>query len=93
MDHRRAVLASKIRAIGIAVSNRAMEFLDRWEADHIVAVPSHQFGSEAARLAGLCREDAIRAGITLVDLQRAAKGNLVQNMLDALEAATNRGNQ
>jgi len=36
----------------------------------------------------MCREDAIRASIALVDLQRAAKGNLVQNMLDALEAAS-----
>ena len=30
------------------------------------------------RLADLCREDAVRAGIALVDLQRAAKGNLTR---------------
>jgi hypothetical protein len=47
-----------------------------------------QRGQEAVRLADLCREDAVRAGIALVDLQRAAKGNLVRDMLDALEAAS-----
>jgi hypothetical protein len=70
------------------VSDRALEFLDRWEADHVRAVSSSQWGREAVRLADLCREDAIRAGITWTDLQRAAKGNLVQNMLDALEAVS-----
>jgi hypothetical protein len=69
------------------VNDRAIEFLDHWEAEHVEVVPAQQRGSEAARLAELCREDAIRAGIALVDLQRAAKGNLVKNMLDALEAA------
>jgi hypothetical protein len=68
-------------------NERALEFLDRWEADHVEAVPSSQWGSEAARLADICREDAIRAGVSLVDLQRAARGNLVQNMLDALSWA------
>jgi hypothetical protein len=31
-------------------NERALEFLDRWEADHVEAVPSSQWGSEAARL-------------------------------------------
>jgi hypothetical protein len=66
---------------------RAIDFLDRWEADHVATVPVHRRGEEAARLANLCREDAIRAGISLYDLERAAKGSLVRNMLDALEAA------
>jgi hypothetical protein len=68
-------------------SERALEFLDRWEADHVEAIPPSRWGSEAARLADMCREDAIRAGVSLVDLQRVAKGNLVQNMLDALSWA------
>jgi hypothetical protein len=33
-------------------------------------------GAERRRDAELCREDAIRAGITLFDLERAAKGGL-----------------
>jgi hypothetical protein len=53
--------------------NRALEFLDRWEADHVENVPSSQRGQEAARLAELCWEDAIRAGISPVDLLRLAK--------------------
>ncbi len=72
------------------MSDRALEFLDRWEADHIVAVPPQLKGPEAARLAAMCREDAIRAGIDAFDLEKVAKGNLVQNMLDALEAAADR---
>lgn len=70
------------------MSDRALEFLDRWEADHIQVTPQNQRGREAARLAEMCREDAIRAGISTVELQRAAKGNLIQNMLDALEAVS-----
>lgn len=67
--------------------DQAADFLDRWEADHVAAVPAHRRGHEAARLAELCREDAIRAGVNLYDLERVAKGSLVRNMLDALEAA------
>jgi hypothetical protein len=70
------------------VSDRALEFLDRWEADHVEALPSLLKGAEAARLADLCREDAMRAGIAIFDLERAAKGSLVRSMLDALEAAS-----
>jgi hypothetical protein len=70
------------------MTDRAVEFLDRWEADHIQVTPQSQWGYEAARLAEMCLEDAIRAGISTVELQRAAKGNLIQNMLDALEAVS-----
>ena len=72
------------------MTDRALEFLDYWEAEHVEAVPPRDKGREAVRLADACREDAIRAGISLVDLQRAAKGNLVQSMLEALEAASKR---
>jgi hypothetical protein len=70
--------------------DRAFDFLDRWEADHVEAVPIRQRGQEAARLAEQCREDAVRAGISLYDLERVAKGNLVRSMLDALEWASTR---
>jgi hypothetical protein len=69
------------------MSDRALEFLDCWEADHVEVVPLSKWAFEAVRLADQCREDAIRAGVAVVDLQRAAKGNLVQNMLDALKEA------
>lgn len=67
---------------------RALEFLDRWEADNIQSVPPPERQREAKRLAEICREDAIRAGVSLDDLHRVADGNLIQNMLDALEWAT-----
>ncbi len=70
--------------------DRALEFLDRWEADHVEPVATAKLGQEAVRLAAFCREDAVRAGISTVDLQRAVKGNLVKNMLDALQAASDR---
>jgi len=72
------------------VIDRALEFLDYWESEHVEAVPARQRGQEAVRLAELCRDDAVRAGIALVVLQRAANGNLVRNMLEASEAASHR---
>jgi len=72
------------------MSDRALEFLDHWEAEHVESVPVAQRGVEAARLAELCTDDAVRAGISIVDLQRAAKGNLLRNMLDALDYAAKR---
>jgi len=72
------------------MSDRAIEFLDHWEAEHIEIVPPRERGKEAVRLATLCREDAIRAGIAVFDLERAAKGSLIKNMLDALEVAFDR---
>jgi hypothetical protein len=68
---------------------RPVEFLDRWEADHVEPVLAKQRGVIAARLAEQCRDDAARAGIEIADPMRAAKGNLVQNMLDALKEAAN----
>jgi hypothetical protein len=38
-------------------------------------------------LALQCREDAAKAGISSQDLEAAAEGNLIGNMLQALEAA------
>jgi len=68
---------------------RPVEFLDCWEADHVEPVPAKQRGVIAVRLAEQCRDDAARAGIEIADLMRAAKGNLVQNMLDAMKEAAN----
>jgi hypothetical protein len=72
------------------LSDRAIEFLDRWEADHVEVMPQTLWEAAAPRLAALCQEDAARAGIPLADLQQAAGGDLVQNMLDALNAAADR---
>ena len=42
---------------------------------------------QAQRLALRCREDAAKAGISGQDLEAAAEGNLIGNMLQALDAA------
>jgi|SRR5215472_5351905 len=42
---------------------------------------------EAGRLALRCLEDAARAGISGQDLEAAAEGNLIGNMLQALDDA------
>ena len=42
---------------------------------------------QARRLALQCREDAAKAGISRQDLEAAAEGNLIGNMLQALDSA------
>ena len=68
--------------------NRATEFLDRWELEHVtyVAIPERE--ETARRLALQCREDAARAGITEQELEEAVEGDLVGNMVTALDAVT-----
>ena len=72
------------------MTDRAEEFLDRWEAENVDAVPASNKAAEAERLAKLCLEDAARAGIAEQDLKDASGGDLVSNMLRALEDAASR---
>jgi hypothetical protein len=69
------------------MSERAREFIDHWESEHVNAVPDFEKAREAKELAIRCQEDALRAGITAQDLEAAVGGNLIGNMLEALEAA------
>jgi hypothetical protein len=69
--------------------SEALDFLDRWEADHVEAVPADQRDKEAERLAANCREDAIRAGIVIAELEQASGGDLVKSFRDALDEAAN----
>jgi hypothetical protein len=73
--------------IGGVVRNRATEFVDRWELEHVthVAIPERE--KTAQRLALRCREDAARAGISEQELEEAVEGDLVANMVAALDAA------
>jgi hypothetical protein len=72
------------------MSDRAAEFLDHWESEHVEPVPDAQKPDEAERLARECRVDAKRAGISEGDLEQAAGGNLIENMLKALRWAEER---
>jgi hypothetical protein len=71
------------------MSDRAREFIDHWESEHVEAVPDAEKAGEAERLATMCREDAIRAGISVQDLEAAVGGDLIKNMREALEAVEN----
>ena len=66
---------------------QAAEFVDRWEFEHVTTVPPSDRLAAAERLAAQCRQDAARAGISEQDLQDAVGGDLVGNMVQALDAA------
>jgi hypothetical protein len=72
---------------------RAKEFVDYWESEHIEAVADSEKAKEAERLALACRRDALRAGITERDLEEAVGGDLIGNMLQAIDAAALRESQ
>jgi hypothetical protein len=69
------------------MSEQAKEFLARWEIEHIKMVARSDREDQASRLALRCREDAAKAGISNEDLEAAAEGNLIGNMLQALDEA------
>ena len=69
------------------MSEQAEEFLAQWEIEHIKMVARSDREYEAGRLALRCLEDAARAGISSQDLKAAAEGNLIGNMLQALDSA------
>ena len=69
------------------MSEQAEKFLAQWQIEHVKIVARSEREYEAGRLALRCLEDAARAGISSQDLQAAAEGNLIGNMLQALDDA------
>jgi hypothetical protein len=69
------------------MSDLAKKFLAKWEFEHIEVVARSVRDEQARRLALQCREDATKAGISKQDLEAAADGNLIGNMLQALDSA------
>ena len=69
------------------MSEQAEKFLAQWEIEHVEMVARSDREDQARRLALRCREDAARAGISSQDLEAAAEGNLIGNMLQALDDA------
>jgi hypothetical protein len=67
--------------------SEAKKFLAEWETEHVQIVERSNREDEARRLALQCREDAIKAGLSTEDLEAAVEGNLIDNMLQALDAA------
>jgi hypothetical protein len=69
------------------MSDQAERFLAQWEIEHIEVVPRSDQKDQAQQLALRCREDAAKAGISSEDLEAAAEGNVIGNMLQALDEA------
>ena len=66
---------------------QAEQFLARWQIEHVKRVARSDREYEAGRLALRCLADAARVGISSPDLEAAAEGNLIGNMLQALDDA------
>jgi hypothetical protein len=75
------------QAEGLVMSEQAGKFLAQWEIEHVKMVARSDREDQAQRLALQCREDAAKAGISGQDLEAAAEGNLIGNMLQALDDA------
>jgi len=69
------------------MSDQAKEFLTKWEFEHIKIVARLAREEQARLLAMQCREDAAKAGISEEELEAAVEGNLIGNMLQALDEA------
>jgi hypothetical protein len=69
------------------VSEQAEEYLAQWQIEYVKMVARSDREYEAGRLALRCLEDAARAGISSQELEAAAEGNLIGNMLQALDDA------
>jgi hypothetical protein len=69
------------------MSEQAEKYLAQWENEHVKMVARSDREDQARRLALQCREDAAKAGISSQDLEAAAEGNLIGNMLQALDDA------
>ena len=69
------------------MSSRAREFLDRWELEHLGAVPEDRKLRELIQLAVSCRKDAVAAGIPAEELRTAAAQDLIRDMLAAIATA------
>jgi len=69
------------------MSDLAKKFLAKWEFEHIEVVARSHREDQARHLALRCREDAAKAGISGQDLEAAVEGNLIGNMLQALDDA------
>jgi hypothetical protein len=67
--------------------DQVKKFLAQWEFEHITVVARSDREDQARRLALQCREDAGKAGISNADLEAVVEGNLIGNMLQALDDA------
>jgi hypothetical protein len=65
----------------------ARQFLAEWEFEHIKAVERANREERARLLAEKCRDDAAKAGINKWALEIAAGGDLIRELIKALNEA------
>jgi hypothetical protein len=65
----------------------ARPFLAQWEFEHIKPVARANREEQARLLAEKCRDDAAKAGINKWALEIVAGGDLIRNMIGALNEA------
>jgi len=69
----------------LIVTDQAKKFLAQGQFEHITVVARSDREDQARRLALQCREGAAKTGISDEDLEAAVDGNLIGNMLQALD--------
>jgi hypothetical protein len=69
------------------MSQRAREFLDRWELENVGVVADDRKLREVVQLTARCRKSALAAGITADELRAAAAQDLIRDMLVAVTTA------
>jgi hypothetical protein len=69
------------------MSDRARAFLISWLSGHVHSLPVTGRVAEAVRLATACRKDATAAGIPLQEIRDVSDGDLILEMLRALDTA------
>jgi hypothetical protein len=71
----------------LIMTDQAKKFLAQWQFEHITVAARSNREDQARRLALQCREDAAKAGISDQHLEAVVDGNLIGNMLQALDDA------
>jgi hypothetical protein len=69
------------------MSDHAAKFLAQWEFEHVKVVARSDRDKQAKLLASQCQEDAAKAGIKEQDLEAVVEGDLIRNMIQALDEA------
>ena len=68
------------------MSDRAVEFFERWCAEHVNSVSRRDLAREAQRLARQCLNDASQAGIPAPELTEDLTQDIVTELAERLDA-------
>jgi hypothetical protein len=68
------------------MSDRAVEFFERWCAEHVNTVSRRDHAREAQRLARQCLNDASQAGISARELKEDLAQDIVAEFAERLDA-------